>query len=250
MADAPQILEGHLSVTAAIEARHRDIHQVLIDSEKRFDRRTACLRRAALSTGIELEYVDGERIQTHVSGRTHGGVIAMVGERRFQSLAELLPSDGAPLIVMLDGVEDPYNFGLAMRALYAAGVDGVVLRPRNWTSASDVVGRSSAGAVERMPIALAESAEEAADFFQGRGLMVATTAKSPTSLPLFDVDLTQPLLILVGGERRGVARSFQKRADILMGIPYGRHFGQAVGTVSAVSIIAFEAMRQRLRLGV
>ena len=87
-------------------------------------------------------------------------MIALVGERQYVSLADLLPDSAIPFIVMLDGIEDPYNFGFTIRALYAAGVHGIVLRPRNWTSASAVVGRASAGTVERMPLAIADKAQK------------------------------------------------------------------------------------------
>lgn len=239
------VLEGHLSVTAAIEAGHREIFQVLVDSQKRFDRRTTHLRQTAAIAGIAPQYVNAQTIEKHASGKTHGGVIALAGERQYQGLADLLSDGALPFVVMLDGIEDPYNFGFAIRALYAAGVDGVVLRPRNWTSASHVVGRASAGTVERIPLAIAETAEEAEDYFSERGLLVATAAKSPSSTSLYDADLTQPLFILIGGEKRGVTRSFQKRADLLLEIPYGRQFAGSLGTVSAASLIAFEVMRQR-----
>ena len=242
---SPFVLEGQLSVTAALEAGHREIFQILIDREKRFDRRTARLRQSAEAASLEPSSVNAETIQKHASGRTHGGVIALVGERQYQGLADLFPDDGAPFVVMLDGIEDPYNFGFAIRALYAAGVNGVVQRPRNWTSASDIVGRASAGTVERMPVAIAESAEDAADFYGQRGLLVATSAKSASSTSIYDADLAQPLFVLIGGEKRGVTRSFQKRADLLLEIPYGRQFAGSLGTVSAASLIAFEVMRQR-----
>ena len=239
------VLEGHLSVTAALEAGQREIFQILIDSSKRLDRRAARLRQAAESAGAACEFVSPETIAIHASGKTHGGVIALVGERQYVGLADLLPDGAAPFVVMLDGIEDPYNFGFAIRALYAAGVHGIVLRPRNWTSASAVVGRASAGTVERMPLAIAAGAEDAADFYRERGLLVAAAAKSSSSASLYATDLTGPLFVLIGGEKRGVTRSFRRRADRLLEIPYGRGFAGSLGTVSAATLIAFEVMRQR-----
>ncbi len=238
-------LEGALSVLAALEAGRREVFEILIDHDKRFDQRLDELRLRAKQARVNLKYVPSAEIADHATGNSHGGVIALAGARRFERIRDLIPPDKPAFIVMLDGIEDPYNFGFAVRALYAAGAHGLVLRNRNWTSASAIVGRSSAGTSELMPIALAESAMEAAKYFRQQGLVVATAAKSSTSVSLFEAELRQPLFVVFGGERRGVTRSFQRRADLLLEIPYGRPFGQSLGTVSAVSILAYEVMRQR-----
>lgn len=238
-------LEGALSVSAALEAGRRDVFEVLIDEGKRYDQRLQALRLHAKQAAVKLKYVPTSEIEDRATGNSHGGVIALAGSRRFNPLQDLIPPDKPAFVVMLDGIEDPYNFGFAVRALYAAGADGLVLRQRNWTSASAVVGRSSAGASELMPMALVESARDAASYFRQRDLAVATAAKSRASVSLFEADLTQPLFVVLGGERRGVTRSFQRQADLLLEIPYGRSFGQSLGTVSAVSVLAYEVMRQR-----
>ena len=130
---------------------------------------------------------------------------------------------------MLDGIEDPYNFAGAIRALYAAGVDGIVLRPRNWTSASAIVGRASAGASERVAIAIAKSAASAADFYRERGSAHRCHRQvGRRRRQLAEADLAQPLFLLIGGERRGVTRSFRQRADLLLQIPYGRDFDHSL----------------------
>ncbi len=240
-----QVLEGALSVQAALEAGFRDVHQILIDADKQSDRRLAGLRRQARLADVAVAYVPRAKIEAGASGNTHGGVIARVSERRYCQLADLLPADGAPFIVMLDGIEDPYNFAGAIRALFAAGVDGAVLRPRNWSSASALVGRASAGAIERLPIAIAQSAAAAAEFYRAHGLAIACSAKSKSARSLYEVDLRAPLFLLIGGERRGVTRSFQRAADWHLQIPYRRGFRQSLGTVGAAAVIAFEVMRQR-----
>ena len=243
-ADGP-ILEGFLSIQAALEAGFRDLHQILVDESKRSDRRLGGLLKKAKAAGVAVSFVSRATIEASASGNSHGGVIARAGERRYCELADLLPAAGAAFIVMLDGIEDPYNFAGAMRALYAAGADGVVLRPRNWTSAAALVGRASAGTIERAPLAIAETAAEAAEFYRERGLAIACAAKTESARALYDVDLTAPLFLLLGGERRGVTRSFLRAADWHLQIPYGRDFGQSLGTVGAAAVIAFEVLRQR-----
>lgn len=245
MSDTIPTLEGFLSILAAIESKNRVIHRVLIDEKKRFDKRLAYLRHTAERASILVEYVPQAIIEEHTDGNTHGGVVALVGERQFVGLADLISNDKPAFIAMLDGIEDPFNFGYTIRALYAAGVDGIVVRPRNWTTASSVVGRSSAGSAERIPMAITETALDAAQFYREKSLKIVTTAKSDNTQSLFQVNLSQDLFILIGGERRGVTRSFMDEADILLEIPYGREFDQSLGTVSATSAIAFEILRQR-----
>ncbi len=238
-------LEGHLSIQAAIEAKSRDIHDLLIAESKRFERRLGELQSCAYAAGIQVSYVSDDEIARLADGASHGGVVARVGERRFRALGDLLAPGRATFIVMLDGIEDPYNFAGAVRVVYAAGAHGIVLRPRNWSSASAIVGRASAGAFERMPIAIAADAAAAADFYRAHGLRIAVAAKSNRACPLYEAELTPPLFLLIGGERRGVTRSFIESADLRLSIPYGREFPPSLGTVGAAAVIAFEVMRQR-----
>ena len=248
MTDQPEtaVLEGHIAIRAALESGSRALTRVLIDRDKR-DRNGDLRRIAALAerARIPVERVSAEAINTLANGQTHGGALAECGPRHFVELADLLSAGGqVPFVVMIDGVEDPFNFGQAIRALYAAGAHGLVVRPRNWMSAASIVARSSAGASERIPTAIAETAEDAAHFFRGQGLTIATTAKQ-RAVSLYAADLSGPLFLLVGGEKRGVTRSFQESADLIIEIPYGRAFPESLGTTAATAVLAFEIMRQR-----
>ena len=244
--DAGTLLEGAIAVTAALEAHSRPITRILLDARIRTERDAAHIRRLAASAGVPIEIVDSEAITALAAGKTHGGVLAVVGDRHFVSIESLLEQDGAAFVVMLDGIEDPYNFGQAVRAFYAAGAHGLVVRPRNWMSAAGVVARASAGASERMPTAVAETVEAAAEAMRAGGLRVVVADKE-RAVPLYDADLTGGLFIVIGGEKRGVTRSFAEGADVRLSIPYGRAYRQSLGTVAASAAIAFEVLRQRRR---
>ena len=247
MTDTEQtLLEGHIAITAALESASRPITAILLDRAAR-DRggHLSRLSRLAQRHNVPVERVDRTAIDERASGGSHGGALAIAGPRRFVELGELLPEEGAPFIAMIDGVEDPFNFGQATRALYAAGAHGLVLRPRNWMSAASIVARSSAGASERIPTAVAETAEDAAAFCRAQGLTIATTGQTRRAVPLYAADLTVPLFVLIGGEKRGITRSFLEAADLVLQIPYGRAFAESLGTTAAAAIIAFEVMRQR-----
>jgi 23S rRNA (guanosine2251-2'-O)-methyltransferase len=237
------VLEGLVSIQAVLESGSREIQAIYVQRDKH-NRAIARLERTARQHELPLERVDGAAIEAHTSGKSHGGVIALVGPRRFLTPQALIADSARPFVVMLDGIEDPFNFGAAVRTLYAAGVDGLVVRPRNWMSAAGIVARSSAGATELMPTAVAETVADAAAFYRERGLTIACATKDRAT-PIYQADLNIPLFMAIGGEKRGITRSFLRQADLRLSIPYQRRFPRSLGTASAVAVLAFEAMRQR-----
>lgn len=237
------ILEGHISVEAALTAQSREIVGIFVGERKR-DAGVRYLMRLAQDAGVPVQRLPEAEIDRRTQGSSHGGVIAEVGERRFVEMADLVTVEHPPFVVMIDGVEDPFNFGYAVRTLYASGADGLVVRPRNWMSAAATVARASAGASERIATAVAESAEDAAAFFRSRGLTIACTGLED-AVPVDEADLTKPIFLLIGGEKRGITRSFMDQADMTLQIPYGRAFRQSLGTAAAAAILGYEVMRQR-----
>lgn len=238
------LLEGFISVSAALEGGHRQVHGILLRAGKS-DGQTRHLEQLARAAHVPVERVADEVIAAQAGGRTHGGVLARVGPYQFAPLDSLATGGPRPLVAMIDGVEDPFNFGASVRALYAAGADGLVLRPRNWLSAAGTVARASAGASELIPTALAETAADAAAFFRAQGLAVACATEERGSVSLYDADLSVPLFLLIGGEKRGITRSFLDGADLKIRIPYGRPMPHSLGTASATAVLAFEILRQR-----
>ena len=239
----PMTVEGHVSVEAALEAGIRPIHRIW--AVRPGDRRLGRLRALARERGVTIDAVEHEVIDELASGRTHGGVIGLVGPRRERTVAQLIGEVGeGSLVVMLDGIEDPFNYGQAVRALYAAGVDGLVTR-RSWETALTTVTRASAGSTDLMPTASTESAEAAADAARAAGMRVACAVSDADATELHDAELTGGLFVLIGGERRGVTRSFTDQADVRLRIDYGRERAPDLGAATAAAIIGFEALRQR-----
>jgi 23S rRNA (guanosine2251-2'-O)-methyltransferase len=244
MAIAEQaVLEGVIAVRAALHARSRELHRILI-RVGRDDRTVVQLEDRARASGVAVEQVSAEEIDAVASGTTHGGVVALAGPRRFVSVEELGAGETAPFLALLDGIEDPFNFGYALRSLYAAGAHGAVLGPRNWMSAAGTVGRASAGASELLPLAVAEPLEAVAHC-SARGLAIVCAAAERGARPVYKADLRRPLLLVIGGERRGISRTVLSRADVVVQIPYGRDFRGSLGTTSAAAVLAFEVLRQR-----
>ncbi|MEG1732809.1 MAG: RNA methyltransferase substrate-binding domain-containing protein [Longicatena sp.] len=140
------IVEGNISVKAALLANKRPIEKIIVDEKKR-DKDTSYILRKAKELGVLIESVDRTIIDSLAQGKTHGGLLAVCGEREFQSLNDVIKKEDV-FLALVEGIEDPFNFGYVLRSLYAAGCDGVIIPPRNWTSAASVVTKSSAGASE------------------------------------------------------------------------------------------------------
>lgn len=235
------ILEGWVSVLAALQAQRRPLHAVYVQQGKEV-RNLGHIQRLAAQHATPLHVVPAAEIDAQAQGKSHGGVLALAGERRFESLETIAGLGG--WAVMLDGVEDPYNYGQAIRALYAAGVSGLVAPLRNWDTALNVVARASAGASEHMPTARADVLE-ALHSFKSRGYRCLAAAKAKDSTPLYQAQLTGPLFLLIGGERRGLNAAALAQCDGLVSIPYGRDFNAELDVTSSTAALAFEVMRQR-----
>lgn len=236
-----QWIDGAIAVESVLRARSRDVSNILIRQD-RFDGHVARIQQLAIESGVNCSRVPAEALAGQHPNGDKSTVIARVGPKRVVGLDELI-AGYKPVVVLLDGVEDPYNFGQAVRSLYAAGIDGLALRRRNWLLAAATVIRSSAGATEFMPMAVIEVGEALPQITKrGFPIAVATTEEAQ---PMSQVDLTGPLLLVIGGEKRGVARSLLQAAALRVRIPYGREFAPALGTAGAAAVLGFEIMRQR-----
>jgi 23S rRNA (guanosine2251-2'-O)-methyltransferase len=227
----------------------RTIEKIYFDREKIHSKgkELGFLRAVSAELGFEIELTDAEEIDRMTIGSTHGGIIAQCGERplplfdnAFLQNESFLRPDG--FFVMLEGIEDPYNFGYALRSLYAAGVDGVILSPRNWMGAAGVVARASAGASERLPMAVCEPETAVKLFHEHQYRVVCAGIRD--SVGLYEADMNRPLLLVVGGEKRGISRAVLDQADQVVRIDYGRDFRGSLSAASAATVLGFEVLRQ------
>lgn len=242
------VFEGMISVRALLDAQkseHNDrkINALLYLEERKKShiKEYAYLSHRAEEYGFPLILCSKEEIAQKASGNSHGGVLALCTGRSFPSLLnEHVAEDG--FYVMMEGIEDPFNFGYALRSLYAAGVDGVILTGGVREGADGTVCRSSAGASERMPLHLARP-EECVKLFKTKGYRIVC-ADLPNSVSVYDADLKKPLLLVVGGEKRGISAPVLENSDAIVRLDYGRAFDAALSAASAASILAFEVFRQ------
>ena len=205
------VMEGMTSVRAVFAGAEagvndRKIEKVLFDKAKaraKF-RELGFLRAKGEAEGFSVELTSAEEIDSLAIGQSHGGVLAYTSDRTIAHITDFEIKDGG-FYVFLQGIEDPYNFGYALRSLYAAGVDGIVLEKRNWMSAAGVVCRASAGASEMLPLAWGEP-EEIAQAFKEKGYSIVAADKTDDAVSVYDTEIPFPVLLVVGGEKRGISR--------------------------------------------
>ncbi len=245
------LFEGMTSLRAVLYAMEngigdRRLKRVIVDRDKVKSRarELAWLGHKSREFGFTIEHEDSAVIDDMSVGNSHGGILFECTARSIPTVEEagdsVLSDNG--FWVMLEGIEDPYNFGYALRTLYSCGVDGVVLSPRNWMSAAGVVCRSSAGASEMLPLLVSESGDPT-ELFKGHGYRIVC-AGIRDSVSSFDAELEKPLLLIVGGEKRGISRNLLDKADLIVRIDYGREFGGSLSAASAASILGYEVLRQ------
>ncbi len=241
------VFEGMVSFRALVSAIDNEVSDRKIvrveysrDRAKKIANHLSYIKAMSHKHGFELREVDDNHITDVAIGTSHGGIIIYCTSRTIPELCEAtLLQNG--FYVMLDGVEDPYNFGYALRSIYASGADGIILPERNWMSASGVVCRASAGASEQIPLYTASS-EACVEIFKKNEYKIVC-ADIENSVSVYDAELKKPLLLVIGGEKRGLSKVFTENADIIVRLDYGREFTSALSAASAASILSFEVLR-------
>lgn len=235
------ILEGMIAVKAAVLSKHYAIEAVYIDKDKR-DHDTAFLIRACNEAQIPVQRVSRREIDGMTTGRTHGGIAASADHRSYQQLPDCLKKP-APFVALAEGVEDPFNLGYLMRALYCAGCDGLILRPRDWSQCEATILKSSAGAAAWLNVVLMDP-EEAVSQCRECGLTVYAAMRK-NAIPYTEADFRKPVLLCIGGEMRGLSQAVLKQSDQNIYIPYGSDFRNALNASAAAAVLGFEVLRQR-----
>ena len=226
-------------IEEAVRSRPREIEWVMIDSGRR-DRRIGELARLCRQSGVPIRV--GDRGGLDRLARDNQGAVARLAVRGYVAEEEALAGDrGRRLVLVLDGVEDPQNLGAVLRV--AEGVGATVVVPeRGGAPLSDAVARSSAGAVERVPVARAKNVRRFLDRLKEEGFRVIGLEASGTDL--YSLDLAGDLAIVLGGEGRGMRRLVREGCDVVARLPMKGALA-SLNVAAAASAAAYEAVRQR-----
>jgi len=212
----------------------------------RDDDRLARLLRTAEQQQIAVTRVAAAELDRLTRGAAHQGVVAEVRAGERLGIEDLVVrAKGAPLIVVLDGIEDPHNVGAILRTVDAAGADGVVRQARHAARLDGAAAKASAGAVAHVPIAEVVNIARALEMLKDAGVWtVGLAGDAPKRYD--EIDFTLPTALVVGAEGSGLRRLVRDRCDWLVSIPQQGHV-QSLNVSVATGIALFEAVRQRQR---
>jgi 23S rRNA (guanosine2251-2'-O)-methyltransferase len=213
----------------------------------RHDRRIEEALTLARAKQVPIERVDAVAIDRASHGGVHQGIIAELEPPRDYSLRELVDAaaPAAPLLVVLDGIEDPHNVGAILRTVDATGAHGVVRQTRHSASLDGIAAKASAGAVALVRIATEVNIARAIDELKTMGVWTIGLA-GDASDQYDQIDWTLPTAVVLGAEGTGLRRLVRERCDRLVSIPM-RGSLDSLNVSVAAGVVLFEAIRHRAR---
>lgn len=222
----------------------RAMHKLLIASG---DREGSVLKiiQMAKDQGIPIQEVDRKKLEQTVPGQNHQGVAAQVAAYEYADLETVLDANGdkaVQIVVLLDGLEDPHNLGSILRSAHAAGVVAVVIPKRRSVGLTATVAKTSAGAIEHIPVCRVSNLSQTIEMLQKRGFWSAA-ADASGKASLYETDLRGKLALVVGSEGEGVGRLLRERCDHVLSIPMVGQMSSLNASVAA-GVILYEVLRQ------
>jgi 23S rRNA (guanosine2251-2'-O)-methyltransferase len=223
------------------------VREVRVDGALR--ERVRDVRAMAEARRVPLRIVHGQDLDRAARGGVHQGVVAELADAPDYSVQDLVTAaPGPPLIVVLDGIEDPHNVGAILRTVDAAGAHGVIRQERHAARLDGAAAKASAGAVAHVRIATVVNVSRAIGELKDAG--VWTVGLAAEASETYDrVDFTQPTALVLGAEGQGLRRLVRESCDRLASIPMRGHVGSLNVSVAA-AVVLFEAVRQRRARGI
>ena len=239
------IIFGKNSVLEALIAGEREINKILISKNLHSDQKLNKIKELAQNNGVVFQFVAKEKFQPYAEFN-HQGVIAHISPIEYMELEDFLdkPHENAALVI-LDGVEDPHNLGAIIRTCVCAGVAGIVIPSRRNVLVNSIVEKTSAGAINHIPIIKVNSLVNAVQKLKNSDWwIIATDASAKDNY--YNVDYcNMNSAIIMGAEHAGVSKSLLKLSDFVVKIPMMKDFN-SLNVSNALSAIIFETLRQKL----
>jgi 23S rRNA (guanosine2251-2'-O)-methyltransferase len=241
----PEQIEGRHPVLEALKAG-REINKILV-AEGADKGSAAEILALARERGIVIQRVPRAKLETIAQSRNHQGIIAYLAAKEYVELEALIErasqSERPGLLVILDEIEDPYNFGSILRTAEGAGAHGVVIPKRRAVPLTATVAKASAGAIEHMPVARVGNIGQALETLKKAGFWVVGTDVDAPQL-YTQADLNMPLAVVIGNEGKGLGEVVKKRCDFLVRLPMVGSV-QSLNASVATGILLYEILRQR-----
>lgn len=236
------VIYGVNPVLEALRGERRPVERIAIAlgvKIARFDE----LMRAAKAAKVPVARQPAASLDRHAGGRNHQGVVAWVGAARYASLDDVVERMGERrLVVVLDGVEDPHNLGAIVRTAECAGAAGVVVPERGAVGLTETVAKTSAGALEHLPVARVTNLVPALETLKKAGAWVLGL-EAGAATAYTDYDYSGPTVLVFGGEGKGLRRLVREQCDVLVSVPLHGAISSLNVSVT-VGVVLFEARRR------
>lgn len=237
-------LFGFHPIVEAIKAQ-KTIEKVFIKKGLRGELFQECFRLIR-EKNIPFQYVPIEKLN-RITNTNHQGIIAFVSAIDYHDIEDIMPqiyeAGKDPFLLVLDGITDVRNFGAIARSAESAGVDAIIIGTKNSATINADAIKTSAGALNRIPVCRVISISETIKFLQNSGVKLFGASEKASDF-YYSTDFNVPSAIVVGAEDKGLSPSSLKHIDSLIKIPMLGHIASLNVSV-ATGILLFEAVRQR-----
>lgn len=241
----PEIIYGLNSLTALLSANASSVQQLFVD-KKRNDKRINTILELAKNAGVSISYEDRNRLDDLSQNGNHQGVAAqceMPSTHDEAMLDSLLEKNQQPLLLVLDGVQDPHNLGACLRTADAVGVDAIIIPKDRSVSITSTVVKVASGAAFTVPVVAVTNLSRSIRHLQELGVwFVGTDGASEQSL--YDIKLTGAIALVMGAEGSGLRRLTKELCDFLVHLPMSGTV-ESLNVSVATGVCLYEALRQR-----
>lgn len=245
MEETTDIIYGKNAVMEALIAGEREINKILISKNIHSDNKLNKIKELAKENGVVFQFVAKEKFIPYAEFN-HQGIIAQISPIQYTDLDDFLEEkhENASLVI-LDGVEDSHNLGAIIRTCVCAGVSGIIIPSRRNVQVNAIVEKTSAGAINHIPIIKVNSLVNAVQKLKNSDWwVVATDAGAKDNY--YDVNYNDMnFAVIMGAEHAGVSKSLLKLSDFTVKIPMLADFN-SLNVSNALSVIIFETVRQKL----
>ena len=202
----------------------------------------------AKKQGVRVQYVDRRALDEASEGIPHQGILCTTSPFEYADLDEMLDSTAGriPLLILLDGIEDPHNLGAIIRTAECVGASGVIIPKRHSASINQTVAKSSAGAVEYMPCARVSNIAATIDKLKEHGFWIYACDMDGENL--FDAKIEGKVAIVIGNEGAGVSRLVKEKCDFALSIPMRGNI-DSLNASNAAALVMYEVFRKQMTTG-
>lgn len=245
-AGGQEILFGIHPIQEALASGQRPIHKLYL-LRGRTDKPVQAILKSAKAQGIAI-YFESREILDRLAGNTHHqGAVGLLGAVSYATFEKLFQTakdrSEPPFFVLLDGVEDPRNLGAIIRTAEAVGAHGLIIPQRRAAGLNETVAKSSAGAVEHVPVVQVVNLTQTIEEIKARGIWIYGLDAKAKQI-YHQADLTGPLALVVGGEGKGIRRLVSEHCDAMISIPMAGRI-ESLNVSVAAAVVLYEVLRQR-----